>query len=358
MFKFNEIKILQLEISNYCNASCPQCPRNYFGGKTIPTLPLRKWNMADFKTIFTTDLLENLQQVYFCGTYGDPMTNKNIVEMCQFIKTINSNIKIGIHTNGGVGTTDTFSALAKYTDFIAFGIDGLQDTNHIYRRGTHWQKIIDNSQAYINNGGKAIWDFIVFEHNQHQVDDAKNMSMSLGFDSFNVKKTSRFFNRKHKLSDHQVVFDRNGQIDYTISIPTDAKYINEGYIEIKNLIQQSAMDQYIKDTEISCNAIRINEVYIGAEGFVFPCGWLHDRFYGPEVENTKDHSLIKELLVKAGGWTKANVFYTSLSDIVNGAWFSTIEESWASNNRLERCALLCGKNINVIGSQNKEIKYK
>ena len=96
MYKFSDIRALQLEVSNYCNAACPQCPRNYFGGRTIPTLPLKTWTLVDFKKIFSNDLLQQLEQVYFCGTYGDPLTNPNIVNMCKFLKESNPNINIGM----------------------------------------------------------------------------------------------------------------------------------------------------------------------------------------------------------------------------------------------------------------------
>ena len=57
MLKLSNVKSIQLEISRYCNASCPQCPRNYFGGETIPTLSLRKWTTTEFKKIFTNFIL-------------------------------------------------------------------------------------------------------------------------------------------------------------------------------------------------------------------------------------------------------------------------------------------------------------
>ena len=49
--------------------------------------------------------------------------------------------------------------------YARFAIDGLEDTNHIYRRNTDWVKIVQNATAYIAAGGRAEWDFIVFAHN-------------------------------------------------------------------------------------------------------------------------------------------------------------------------------------------------
>jgi len=359
MHKFNDIRILQIEISNYCNAACPQCPRNFFGGKTISTLPLRKWSLTDFKKIFTVELLQSINEIYFCGTYGDPLTNSHIVDMCKFIKENNADIKLGIHTNGGVGRPSTFQQLVKYVDFIAFGIDGLEDTNHIYRRGVRWNRVMSNAQAYIQAGGVAIWDYIVFKHNEHQVEQARELSQLLGFSNFFVKRTGRFLDRKHVYHDSMPVYNKDGFIDYAISVPTNTDYINSGYKKITFVKEQyTSLHDYAQQACISCNAERIKEIYIGADGFVFPCGWLHDRLYGPEVESHEDHVKIKRLMTKAGGWDKVNIFHTSLKEIVNGDWFTVISDSWSNKDRLDRCGMMCGDGIDLIRSQNKEVKYK
>jgi len=353
MINFNDIKILQLEISNYCNAACPQCPRNFFGGRTLSNLPLHKLTFAEFKKLFSSELLTSLQQVYFCGTYGDPLTHPDIVNMCGYIKDLNPNINVTLHTNGGVGKISTFTKLASIVDCIAFGIDGLEDTNHLYRRNVRWHRVVENTKAFIEAGGNAEWDFIVFAHNQHQVNDARELSKKLKFNRFNVKKTSRFLNRVHKFQDHLEVYNTQNIIDYTIRIPTDPQYINIGYKEIHKI-----NTDYIQNTKINCNACNIGEIYIGADGYVFPCGWLADRLYGPEVEGTADHSNIKSLIAQSGGLKGANIFFNSLENIVNGPWFKNIEKTWYGKDRLERCSIMCGEGFSIIGDQNTEIFYK
>lgn len=358
-FNFKNVRSIQLEISNYCNAACPQCPRNYFGGKTIETLKLKKWSLSEFTRVFNHSWLEQINEFYFCGSYGDPLTNSNIVKMCQFLKEKNKNIKIGIHTNGGVGSKKTFSELANCVDYIAFGIDGLEDTNHIYRRNVLWKKVLENLTEFVKNNGYAIWDFIVFEHNQHQVEEARKLSKDLGFKEFSVKKTSRFLNRKHQYSDTLDVYNNSGSIEYQIKLPSNKKYVNAGYNELHNVLEQfSNISEYAKNTKIKCNALRINEIYIGADGLVFPCGWLHDRLHGPEIKNHLDNILINKLINDSGGFDNCSVFYNDLNMIVNGKFFEKIKESWNSNNRLERCSIMCGQKINLIKNQNEEINYK
>ena len=36
MFKFDQLEIVQVEITNRCQASCPMCPRNIHGGIENP----------------------------------------------------------------------------------------------------------------------------------------------------------------------------------------------------------------------------------------------------------------------------------------------------------------------------------
>lgn len=361
MLKFNyqDIKVLQAEISNYCNASCPQCSRNMFGGKIIPNLPLRKWKVSELDSMFRVGFVQNLKMLYLCGTYGDPMTHPQVIKIIDWFRARNANIQIGIHTNGGVGRVETYKELAKKVNFIAFGIDGLSDTNHLYRRHTHWLSIMDRTRAFIDAGGKAIWDYIVFEHNQHQVEQARTLAGTLGFSEFNIKKTSRFLNRKHELQDYLSVQDRKGVVQYQIRPPTDKKYLNPEYHTIQSLKGKwGSLDDYASQTDIKCNAQRIKEIYVAADGTVFPCGWLHSLMYGPEVETTDDHIRIKTMLKDIGGWQQANVLHTDLEEIIEGKWFQSITNSWTSKSRLKKCGMMCGVGANLIGQQNTEIKYK
>ena len=354
-YEFKKIESLQLEISSNCNASCPQCPRNFYGGKTVEDLPLITWTLNDLQQILTTQFVQQLKFVYFCGTYGDPMINKAIADMCFWLKKINSTLSIGIHTNGSLGHPDTYKKLTKLVNFISFGIDGLEDTNAIYRRNTNWKTIIKNVKIFIENGGNAHWVFIVFVHIQHQVKQAEQLSQQLNFKTFNIKKTSRFFNKSHQLIPMLDVLDNFGNKIYKIKPPTIKKYLNKSV----QTIQSFNKELYVKKTNITCTHLIKNEIYIGADGYVFPCGWLHDRLYGVESQYTSDRNKIRKMMKDAGGDHIANCFETPLEQIVDGIWFDSIQNSWSSKTlRFERCAWLCGDSVNFIKEQNEFLKYE
>ena len=354
IYSYETITLVELEISTYCNAACPQCPRNYYGGKTVSNLPLINWSLNQLKQILDESFIKRLKMIYFCGTYGDPLMNNELVAMCEWLKSINSELKIGIHTNGGVGFKKTFKSLAKLVNFIAFAIDGLHDTNHIYRRNTKWNTIIENCSTFIDSGGYAVWDYIVFKHNQHQVDEAQELSKQLGFKEFNIKKTGRFFDRNHKLHKKLEVLDNNKNFAYNIEPSTIQFYKNTGY----DIIESIDLQKYVKETKITCYLMNQNMLYIGADGYVFPCGFLHDRLYGADAENYTDYQKLKSLMEYSGGEAATNVFHSPLENIVNGNWFKCLKESWGNHRRIDRCAMMCGDTINVVKQQNTDIQYK
>ena len=42
--------------------------------------------------------------------------------------------------------------LAQYSE-VNFSVDGLEDTNHLYRQGVKWEKVEDNMVAFCDAGG-------------------------------------------------------------------------------------------------------------------------------------------------------------------------------------------------------------
>lgn len=330
-----QVEFLELELTTKCNAACPQCSRNFFGGPRWPSLPLASMSLEWLKQKLPLDILGKLKVIRLCGTYGDPCVHTDLVNIVSWLKTV-SPAEITINTNGGIRKPSFWAELANAlgpNDKVVFGIDGLEDTNHLYRRGVKWDKLMQNVAAFNAAGGKSVWQFLPYEHNEHQVEEAKNLSKELGFFDFLIKRTTRFVDKKHDRISRTTVVDPNKV--YFIKPPTNPNLINPGYINFDK-------SKYAT-IEIDCVAKQFGMVYIGADGYVFPCGFLSDRLYGYEAELHKDYDGMRHLFDVAGGYEFANLNYTPLDDIVNGPWFKAIEDSWHNENRLERCAHQCGK---------------
>ncbi len=176
MFKFEDIKQVHLEITNNCQASCPMCNRNIDGGLPNPHIKINEWSLQDFKEIMTTELLNQIHSYYYCGTFGDPILNNNLIDMCDYSTKVAPHVNVAIHTNGGARSKSWWTKLAHALPKehrVVFALDGLEDTHHLYRVGTKFEDVIENARAFILAGGIAEWVFIKFKHNEHQVDKAR-----------------------------------------------------------------------------------------------------------------------------------------------------------------------------------------
>lgn len=350
------IKQIEFEITTKCNARCPQCVRNYYGSYTWPTLPIKDIDIRCLKKSIPEHVWKNLEHIKFCGTYGDPCMNKKFLDILKWVKSV-SNAPITIYTNGGMRSKKWWADLAKTLnkkDKVFFGIDGLEDTNHLHRVGVIWKKLIENVRSFNLAGGISIWSFLIFKHNEHQVLEAETFSKKIGCKDFVVKTTSRFVDKQHREINYTNVYNLNGNLSHIIEPTKLSKYTNRGYSDHEQIIKfYGSYKKYLDKTTIDCGAKKMHNVYVSAEGDVFPCGWLADRLYGYETENHKDHKMLVGMINQVSR-ESINLHYTEIEDIVNGKWFARIEESWKTNE-LERCAHICGEKSTLIRNANKGV---
>jgi MoaA/NifB/PqqE/SkfB family radical SAM enzyme len=254
------IKKMHLEITNRCNAACPACPRTGdFKGKLAGHMAMSGWHdltLSDIKEIHKE--VPTLKEVNLCGNFGDPAAAPDFFKIVNYFA--DNNIRVIISTNGGPRTPKAWASIARLGVKAQFHIDGDEDTNHIYRVGTKWNKIMANAQAYLDAGGSANWTLIPFKHNEHTIDKCEELANKMGFSQFKVKKTYRVGN--------------NDSTSQPIELPTNKKYINE-YVH-KNI-----------NRDINCKARNEDEIYISADGDVAPCCWTGSNLWQEKYKNPK-----------------------------------------------------------------------
>lgn len=332
MIKLQDIGQLHFELTTRCNARCPMCMRNYRGMEYNSGYPVTELRLGDFKKIATPEFLKQIKKVLFNGNLGDFGLAHDALEIVEYL--IENNIDlIKISTNGGMRTPDWWAKLAHPSVLIGFDLDGLEDTHRLYRQDTDWNRIIENAQAFIQAGGRAIWRFIPFAHNHHQLDECKQLSQKLGFEFFEVLYDGR---------DTSPVYTRHG--DFTHWIGTPWNEIDKENPDIKPLLEShiSWFDHKTvecdKDTPIlklRCNHKLQKELYIAADGSVYPCCFL--GFY-PSTMHHPGNSQLKSIV------TNNNALEHSLEECIQ--WFEQVEESWAKESiatgRLYQCVNSCG----------------
>ena len=100
----------------------------------------------------------------FAGDYGDPCTAPDIVHIIDHInKATMHSPTIQINTNGGMKNEKFWHDLGmsmNSNSYVIFSVDGLHDTNHIYRRNVKWPKVMNAMETYSSTGATGIWEYL------------------------------------------------------------------------------------------------------------------------------------------------------------------------------------------------------
>jgi MoaA/NifB/PqqE/SkfB family radical SAM enzyme len=187
---------------------------------------------------------------------------------------------------------------------VKFSIDGLSDTNHLYRRGVAWERVMRNAEAFLGAGGRAVWKFVVFPHNEHQVEVARKISERMGFTRFEAR-------RNYEPARVNELYDPNLRRPES----TDAEYS----------LELGAQEHGAK--RVDCEALRASSIYLDFAGDIWPCCWIGAWNYSPT--HAKRAWIQRHLGLPFGPGFNSLAKH-SLSDILAHPWFRRhLPESWA-----------------------------
>ena len=301
MIQLDQINLIYIEATSHCNLHCPQCPRFDQEGFVRQDLKPAHLNFDLFSRNFDLSALPNLQDIIFEGDYGDIMMHPDCGKFFEFFKDVP---RVRIVTNGSMRSSKWWAKLAKQKNIlITFSIDGLEDTNKIYRINSKWRNIMSNAQAYIDAGGRAEWKFLVFEHNEHQLEQARKLANDMGFVRFFAQHTNRSW-----WTGSVWPVKIAGQYQYDIKVSTDSREI---------LLREPAAALIRHETHHltrpNCWLDR-GEMYINHLGHVLPC-CMHSG-------KTWQNNLLSRMWRKVVGDLSAiDVTQTSFADIINGDFY-------------------------------------
>lgn len=342
----NNIESVHIELTNKCQASCPMCARNYSGGADREYLQLNEITLDKFKSWFPVDFLKKLKNFYACGNYGDPIIAQDCLEIFEYIRSINLETRLAIHTNGSARNVDWWKKLAAVlgrNSVVVFGIDGFKGQHEIYRRGTNFDKIMENAQAFISSGGIARADSLVFEHNESSVDDLEKYLLNVGFESVNFKTTKRFYGNINFS-----VLDKNGNFDYYLKAAKTDKWKQEFKINIDNLRSKNFLSQMKKNIVIEPECVKLNQVYVDTHGNFLPCCWIgFDYVDQLEIENGSSfisarNNLVKESKEILNQIGVPNLNRENILEILsNEDLWNDLQDMWTSDNKPLACIKSC-----------------
>lgn len=308
----DQVEQLVVEATSFCNLHCPQCSRFNEDGFLFPPMDLEHLNINNFLNSVKPGIFPNLKTIKFEGEHGDVMMHPMAKELFEYCSTFASVLVV---TNGSMRSPAWWSKLAEIKNLkIVFSIDGLHDTNHLYRINSNFDTIIKNAKSFIDNGGSADWKFIVFKHNQHQIDLAEKLSKQLGFKNFSINMSSRNFWGNKTVWPVKVDGKAMSHSIEISDLTTHSSNNNKTHINSKKLLDS------VEYTPPQCKWAVNKQIYLNFKGHLLPCcmtsstTWTNDmtsKLWMRLVGNIDDIDISKNSIEDI---FKSNFYRSSLND--------------------------------------------
>lgn len=341
MQKIKEIKSLHIELTDKCQAQCPMCARNHYGGKTRDFIQNIDISIEKFKDWFPKKFLSQLENFYSCGNYGDPVIAKDCLEIYAYVRECNPTARLAIHTNGSLRTPDWWEKLAQYNVEVIFAIDGFKGKHELYRRNTNFDKIIENIKSFISKGGTARVDSLVFKHNENDTEDLEKFLLELGVKNVNFVSTTRFYGMKNF-----EVHDNAGKVEYLIK-PTEREQFKQVFNnDLDKLVDKNFRDIVLENAEITPKCETENEIYVDPYGNIMPCCWIGSEYLEEPVKETIPIHHLRNLSIKNTKdiMSKIGVFRIQSRILeTDSILFSNLKDFWKGKDKCMVCVKVCSK---------------
>jgi len=294
MWNSETVEWIDIELTSFCNIFCPGCLRQEKKDKVHHILNKNMICFSDIQKWNKKDEVPNLKLVNFCGSVDEPTTHPEILDIVKYFLEFT---EVNIASNGSTKTTEFWRKLGECGVSVFFGIDGTdQKSLEKYRIGSNFKKVQKNWRSFITAGGKATWQFIVFDHNEHLLEEAKTISEQEGFINFRTIYSHR-----------------------------------QGSGEVKKKVEE--------EQEIFCKYGNQKRIFINHTGAIIPCCYLNSEALEIHATRTVKTKFGKKYM-ELGSILSNNLKYNTISEVLNGELFEYIVESW-NVDPVEKCWQTC-----------------
>ncbi len=245
MHKLTFPLFVSIESAAVCNLHCPECPA---GLKAFKRAPFMDFSL--FKKIVDEIHRHALQMLLYFQ--GEPLLNPKIFEMIRYAN--NKNLYTYLSTNAQtIDQMVSEKLVASQLRHLIISIDGTTQLSYEkYRQGGSLAKAIcaiENINAerkkQHSRFPKIEVQFVVFRHNEHEINDIKRLARQWGADSVSIK-TAQIYD-----------FDKKPEM-----IPTQTKYsryvFRNGHWQLKKTLRNRCFRSW-------AGAV------VNSEGDVVPC---------------------------------------------------------------------------------------
>ena len=237
---------LHLELTTRCILSCPGCPRTWFADTLKRPVPKQDVDPEVFRKFLDCDSAKNVTHFRFESNHGDPIYYPQLLE---FLREWRGTKTFHLFTNGSRMSLEFWKNLNEildHRDQITFSIDGLEDTNPVYRVNSDWESIMTGLSVMTRGPVRVNWKTVVFAHNQHQIKEIEKFAMQSGVDHFELVNSNRH---------------------------TETTKPDSAFIDVSRLYDRSH-----ERTRITPQCDQGGQLYISADGYAWPCCWISSYY--------------------------------------------------------------------------------
>ena len=333
-----KIKWIDIELTSFCNIHCEGCFREI--SKYADNI-LNK-QMLSLETIqekFKREDFPGCEIINFCGSVDEPTSHPQFFDIIKHFAEWN--VHINIATNGSLRTVKWWTELAGIlprNHSVTWGIDGVDETSEIYRRGSKFKIVEKNYRAFIKAGGRAKWQFIVFDHNKHQEQEVKIKALDEGFKNVTYIYSHREEVKNPKIKHTQLPPAPKRKDKPKPSKPMPPNPEKQGY----RIVSDQLVLQNQETKNIECKYKTQNRIFVNHMGNVIPCCHLNSEML-EYTAGREENSQFTDILNSNAGELAVNLKYNSIHEVMEGDVWKEIADTWPTDKPVEKCWTTCKK---------------
>ena len=178
---------VSIDLSNACSLRCPYCPTG-----ALDLDPNRKLGFVDPAHVAALmDSVGPYAYIAYLYSWGEPLMHPKVAEIVSLVSSHNVLTDISTHFN--LKNTAVLDAvLDAGLNHLKLSIDGAtQEVYEQYRVRGRLDVVLENVRHVVAyKRAKRLrnlsieWQFVVFDHNRHEIEAAREMAAKLGVDVF------------------------------------------------------------------------------------------------------------------------------------------------------------------------------
>jgi sulfatase maturation enzyme AslB (radical SAM superfamily) len=178
---------VSIDLSNACSLRCPYCPTG-----AVELDPNRKLGFVDPEHVAALmDRVGPYAYIAYLYSWGEPLMHPKVAEIVSLVSSHNVLTDISTHFN--LKNTAVLEAvLDAGLNHLKLSIDGAtQAVYEQYRVRGRLDTVLENARHVVAykrarklRNLTIEWQFVVFDHNRHEIDAARQLAAKLGVDVF------------------------------------------------------------------------------------------------------------------------------------------------------------------------------